>query len=150
MMCYEIEALLLNLNFKFDEVSRGIHHYSYKDKLKLSLNFQLAAIQKKIVKNRLFDENIKIFCGNFFKVIYISILVIFKMLYKALILSFCSIVHHSHFFKYRCTLIFCYSLYITIIQSERQQATTEIKKAPTARTTTTKSKKRRDRERGQK
>ena len=63
--------------------------------MKLSLNFQLAATQKKINKNRLFDENIKILCDNFFKVIYISIIMIFKMLYKAIILKVfpSSIVH---------------------------------------------------------
>jgi len=40
--------------------------------LKLSLNFRLAATQKKIAKNRLFDENIKILRGNFLKVVYIN------------------------------------------------------------------------------
>ena len=76
-MCNELEALLLNLNYKFDTVSGGMHvkilnHYSFKGKLKLSLIFGLAATQIKIAKNRLFLENIKILSGNFFKVIYIN------------------------------------------------------------------------------
>ena len=53
LMCYALEALLLNLNYKFDKVSGDIHvqilnHYRCKDKLKLSLNFRLAATQKNI------------------------------------------------------------------------------------------------------
>ena len=43
-MCYELEAVLLNLNYKFNKVSGDMHdellnHYSFKDKFKLSLNF---------------------------------------------------------------------------------------------------------------
>ena len=67
-MSYELEALLLNLNYKFDKVSGDIHlkilnYYSSKDKLKLSLNFLLAATQKKIARKRLFEKNNKILSG---------------------------------------------------------------------------------------
>ena len=65
-MCYVLEALVINLNFKFDKDFGDIHvqilnHYSSKDKLKLSQNFWLAATQKKIAKKRLN----KILSGNF-------------------------------------------------------------------------------------
>ena len=64
---------------------------------------RLAAIQKKIAKNRLFGENINFLSGNFFKKLYLYInpKMIFKKLKNALqgphISSFCqsSIVHHS-------------------------------------------------------
>jgi len=91
--CYELEAILLKLNNKFDKVSGYIHvelrnHYSFKDKLKLSLNFWLAANQKKIGKNRLFGENKKIE-WQLLKV-YISILMIFNALQG----------HHIKFFLF--------------------------------------------------
>ena len=86
--CYELEAVLLNLNYKFDKVSRDKHvqvrnHYSFNDKLKLSLNFELAATQEKIAKKLFYGWNIKIWMTTFnLSHIYISILMIFKMLCK--------------------------------------------------------------------
>ena len=75
-MCDELEALLLNLNYKLDKVSGDIHvqipnHYRLKNKLKLSLNFRLAATQKKSRKIDFLWKISKI-CVATFKVVYIS------------------------------------------------------------------------------
>ena len=53
--CYELEAVFLNLNYRFDQVSgdkyvKLLIRYSFEDKLKLSLKFLPAAAQKKIAK----------------------------------------------------------------------------------------------------